>query len=111
MVDTRLLVRIDAFLALFALLLVLATFYLVVRAPLVGLSALVVLALGLYALGSYVSGFLDGVGGTDGARDGNADQDGDGEQDGDGKRDGSEKRDWDGGGVGTPAGPEADARE
>lgn len=61
MVDTRLLVRIDAFLGLFALLLVLATFYLVVRAPLVGVFALVVLALGLYALGSYIDGFLDGV--------------------------------------------------
>ncbi|WP_313692987.1 hypothetical protein [Halorarum halobium] len=58
MADTDLLVRIDALLGMFALLLLLASFYLIAQAPVVGFGALVVVALGLYALLSYVTGFL-----------------------------------------------------
>ena len=61
MVTTDLLVRIDTLLGMFALLLLLATFYLVAMDPIVGLGALVVVGLGLYALLSYVLGFLVGV--------------------------------------------------
>ncbi|QLG28314.1 hypothetical protein HUG10_12495 [Halorarum halophilum] len=65
MVTTDLLVRIDTLLGMFALLLLLATFYLVALDPIVGLGALVVVGLGLYALLSYVLGFLVGVGDED----------------------------------------------
>lgn len=61
MVTTDLLVRIDTLLGMFALLLLLATFYLVALDPIAGLAALVVVGLGLYALLSYVLGFLVGV--------------------------------------------------
>ena len=61
MADTDLLVRIDTLLGMFALLLLLASFYLVALDPIAGLGALVVVALGLYALLSYVTGFLVGV--------------------------------------------------
>ncbi|QLG60827.1 hypothetical protein [Halorarum salinum] len=106
MVDTRLLVRIDAFLGLFALCLVLATFYLVVRAPLVGFAALVVLGLGLYGLGSYVSGFLDGAGDVPGLSVGDGASDaaaGGVETDDVGEGRGGE--------PGAAIGPDADARE
>lgn len=58
MVDARLLVRIDALLGLVALAVVVAAFRLVTVDPVVGGAALVVVLVGLYALGSYARGFL-----------------------------------------------------
>lgn len=61
MVDARLLVRIDALLGLVALVVVLAAFYLATIDLFVGVFALAAVAVGLYALLSYVRGFLVGV--------------------------------------------------
>ena len=61
MVDSRLLVRIDALLGLSALVVVLAAFYLATIDLPVGVFALAAVAVGLYALLSYVRGFLVGT--------------------------------------------------
>lgn len=61
MVDSRLLVRLDALLGLIALAVVVATFYLTATHPAVGVVALAVVAIGLYVLLSYVRGSLVGV--------------------------------------------------
>lgn len=61
MVESRLLVRIDVLLGLFALLVVLAAFYLIALRTVVGAVALAVVSIGLYALFSYGRGFLLGT--------------------------------------------------
>ncbi|ESP87891.1 hypothetical protein [Candidatus Halobonum tyrrellensis] len=61
MVDSRLLVRLDALLGVFALAVVVAAFYLATLNPFVGALALGAVGVGLYALLSYVRGFLVGA--------------------------------------------------